>query len=183
VLSRPPRTGTADRLRYDTAGQLTGVTQTGHARHAGHRHHGLARLRRRRQPHPLVDGNGNDHDLHLQPWNLPESTIEPSTTAHPAAADRTWTNKYDAAGRHQQVLPGSVTRASSYDNLGRLTGETATGATTTARSLDYDQSDASHAAPRRPATTPTPGTTAGCWPPRPGTAASPPRTPMTAKPR
>ena len=38
----------------------------------------------------------------------------------------------------EERLPGSVTRTSAYDNLGRLTGETGTGATTTARALDYD---------------------------------------------
>ena len=35
-------------------------------------------------------------------------------------------------------LPGSITRTRTFDKLGRLTAETGTGATTTARSLDYD---------------------------------------------
>ncbi len=87
----------------------------------------------------MVDGNGNATTYTYTPWNLPESIIEPSTPAHPAAADRTWTTVYDAAGQPvEQRLPGDVTRTRTYDNLGRLTGETGTGAATTARALDYD---------------------------------------------
>ena len=93
----------------------------------------------RRQQDPHRRRQRQRHHLHLHTWNLPESTIEPSTTAHPAASDRTWTTIYDAVGLAvQDQLPGGVTRTRTYDKLGRLTGETGTGATTTARTLDYD---------------------------------------------
>ncbi|MEU8932882.1 LamG-like jellyroll fold domain-containing protein [Streptomyces sp. NPDC048409] len=89
----------------------------------------------------LTDGRGNQTIYTFNAWNLPESTIEPSTTAHPGAADRTWTTTYDKAGQAvSETLPGGVKREHTYDGLGRLTSETGTGAEvgTTARSLSYD---------------------------------------------
>jgi RHS repeat-associated protein len=124
---------------YDTAGQLTSVTQrvdqtlasTAITVGLGYDRNG-AKTR-------MVDGNGNATTYTYTPWGLPESTIEPSTTAHPNATDRTWTTVYNAGALAvEERLPGSVTRVRTYDKLGRLTAETGTGATTTARSLDYD---------------------------------------------
>ncbi|MGW6282942.1 RHS repeat-associated core domain-containing protein [Kribbella sp. NPDC055071] len=72
---------------------------------------------------------------------LPEKVIEPSTTAHPADADRTWTASYDAAGNAVSLLsPGGVQRTRAYDAAGRLTKEEGNGAeaSTTARNLTYD---------------------------------------------
>ncbi|MFJ8802939.1 LamG-like jellyroll fold domain-containing protein [Streptomyces sp. NPDC102487] len=92
----------------------------------------------------LTDGRGNKTTYTFNAWNLPESTIEPSTTTHPNAADRTWTTAYDKAGQAvSETLPGGVKREQIYDGLGRLTGETGTGAeaTTTVRSLSYDLAD------------------------------------------
>ncbi|PAZ11830.1 laminin G [Streptomyces sp. SA15] len=89
----------------------------------------------------LTDGRGNKTVYTFNSWGLPESTIEPSTTAHPATADRTWTIAYDQAGQAvTELLPGGVKRERAYDGLGRLTGETGTGAeaATTARTLEYD---------------------------------------------
>ncbi|GIJ67955.1 ricin-type beta-trefoil lectin domain protein [Virgisporangium ochraceum] len=89
----------------------------------------------------MVDGNGNATYSTYTPWGLPESMVEPATAAHPDAADRTWTTVYDAAGQPvTQKLPGNVTRARTFDGLGRLTGESGSGAeaATSARSLDYD---------------------------------------------
>jgi RHS repeat-associated protein len=87
----------------------------------------------------MVDGNANATDYTYNTWNLPESIIEPATTAQPNAVDRTWTTSYNSLGLStQDTLPGGITRTRSFDNLGRLTAETGTGATTTARSLDYD---------------------------------------------
>lgn len=89
----------------------------------------------------LTDGRGNSTIYTFTSWNLPQSTIEPATDAHPAASDRTWTTTYDAAGQDiSELLPGGVKRERTYDGLGRLTGETGTGAesATTARSLEYD---------------------------------------------
>ena len=89
----------------------------------------------------LVDGDGNATVYMYTPWDQPESTIEPSTAADPNPTDRTWTTVYDAGGRVvQALLPGGVTRTETYDHLGRLTAETATGtpSATAARQLDYD---------------------------------------------
>ncbi|MFE3875765.1 LamG-like jellyroll fold domain-containing protein [Kitasatospora sp. NPDC059146] len=72
---------------------------------------------------------------------LPESTVEPPTTAHPTAAEGLFTTSYDAAGRAVTLTePGGVVRRRSYDGAGNLTQETATGAevTTPDRTLGYD---------------------------------------------
>ncbi|WP_234439433.1 LamG-like jellyroll fold domain-containing protein [Streptomyces wedmorensis] len=89
----------------------------------------------------FTDGRGNTTHYTFNPWNLPESTIEPATTQHPDATDRTWTTLYDIAGQAvTELLPGNVKRQSTYDGLGRLVGETGTGAAavTTPRRLTYD---------------------------------------------
>ncbi|MET8624590.1 LamG-like jellyroll fold domain-containing protein [Kitasatospora sp. NPDC004669] len=72
---------------------------------------------------------------------LPESTVEPPTTAHPTAAEGLFTTSYDAAGRAVTLTePGGVVRRRSYDGAGNLTQETATGAevATPNRTLGYD---------------------------------------------
>jgi RHS repeat-associated protein len=126
---------------YDPAGQLTTITQrvtpslpaTAITVNLGYDRNGNKTR--------MVDGNTNATTYTFNTWNLPESTIEPSTTAHPNAVDRTWTTSYNnLALSTQDTLPGGVTRTRTYDNLGRLTAETGTGAeaTTTARSLGYD---------------------------------------------
>ncbi|MEV6183070.1 LamG-like jellyroll fold domain-containing protein [Streptomyces sp. NPDC052015] len=89
----------------------------------------------------LSDGRGNKTIYTFTSWGLPESTIEPSTPAHPNAADRTWTTVYDKAGQAvKELLPGGVQRERTYDGLGRLTRETGTGAeaATATRTLEYD---------------------------------------------
>ncbi|MFE9989800.1 LamG-like jellyroll fold domain-containing protein [Streptomyces sp. NPDC005381] len=89
----------------------------------------------------LTDGRGNKTIYTFNNWNLPESTIEPATLAHPDAADRTWTTAYDKAGQAvTEKVPGGVSRTRTYDALGRLTHETGSGAeeATTDRSLTYD---------------------------------------------
>ncbi|MGW5768767.1 LamG-like jellyroll fold domain-containing protein [Streptomyces longwoodensis] len=89
----------------------------------------------------LTDGRGSKTVYTFNSWGLPEATIEPSTQAHPDAADRTWTTVYDKAGQAvTELLPGGVKRERTYDGLGRLTRETGTGAeaATTARTLEYD---------------------------------------------
>ncbi|MEU4266808.1 LamG-like jellyroll fold domain-containing protein [Streptomyces sp. NPDC026092] len=89
----------------------------------------------------LTDGRGKITHYTFNSWGLPESTVEPSTTLHPAVANRTWTNVYDAAGRLvTELLPGNVKRNKTYDNLDRLTAETGSGTAvaTRPRSLSYD---------------------------------------------
>ncbi|WP_425586304.1 LamG-like jellyroll fold domain-containing protein [Streptomyces sannanensis] len=92
----------------------------------------------------LTNGRGHTTRYTFTPWNLPESTIEPATTAHPNATDRTWTTVYDAAGQAiTELLPGGVKRERSYDALGRLAKETGTGSevTTSTRTFRYDLAD------------------------------------------
>ena len=89
----------------------------------------------------LTDGRGNNTIYTFNTLGLPESTIEPSTTAHPAAADRTWTTGYDAGGLPVlETLPGGVRRQRTFDQLGRLTQETGSGAeaATANRKLGWD---------------------------------------------
>ncbi|MEU9994168.1 LamG-like jellyroll fold domain-containing protein [Streptomyces sp. NPDC050848] len=89
----------------------------------------------------LTDGRGKATYYTFNTWGLQESTIEPSTTQHSALSNRTWTNVYDAAGQLvTELLPGNVKRNKTYDNLGRLTGETGSGTAvaTRPRSLTYD---------------------------------------------
>ncbi|MFG2847817.1 LamG-like jellyroll fold domain-containing protein [Kitasatospora sp. NPDC048296] len=88
-----------------------------------------------------TDGRGNQFLTTYNTWNLPESQIEPATTAYPNAADGTWTTGYDAAGHPVSLAePGGVTRTLSYDPLGRLTKETGSGAEATTRdhTFGYD---------------------------------------------
>lgn len=88
-----------------------------------------------------TDGRGNSTISTVNSLGLPEKVIESSTTAHPAAADRTWTASYDAAGNSISLLsPGGVQRTRTYDAAGRLTKEEGTGAevSTATRDLGYD---------------------------------------------
>ncbi|WP_374119838.1 LamG-like jellyroll fold domain-containing protein [Streptomyces sp. MBT42] len=89
----------------------------------------------------LTDGRGKTTTYTFNAWGLPESTVEPSSTLHPAIGNRTWTNVYDAAGRIvTELLPGNVKRQKTYDGLDRLTAETGSGTAvaTRPRSLSYD---------------------------------------------
>ncbi len=88
-----------------------------------------------------TDGRGNAFITKYNVWNLPEEQIEPATTAHPNAADRTFTVAYDALARAAtQTLPGGVTITNTYNEVGKLTGQTGAGAevATAARSFGYD---------------------------------------------
>ncbi|MEV6242267.1 RHS repeat-associated core domain-containing protein [Lentzea sp. NPDC051838] len=89
-----------------------------------------------------TDGRGNKFVTTYNSWSLPESVVEPSTDAHPNAADRTWTTSYDVTGSvAKMVAPGGVTRERQYDNLNRLVRETGagTGVASAERNLAYDE--------------------------------------------
>ncbi|MFC9076742.1 LamG-like jellyroll fold domain-containing protein [Streptomyces sp. NPDC057062] len=133
-----PQTNTRTTFTYDALGRMTSQVQPVSASDSITTSFGFDAAGNQTR---LTDGRGNKTTYTYNTWNLPESTIEPSTTAHPNAADRTWTTAYDKAGQAiYETLPGGVKREQTYDGLGRLTGETGTGAeaTTTARSLSYD---------------------------------------------
>ncbi|MFF5206922.1 LamG-like jellyroll fold domain-containing protein [Streptosporangium sp. NPDC000396] len=88
-----------------------------------------------------TDGRGNPVWTTYNTLGLVESVIEPVTTAHPSAADRTWTNVYDAAGNTLSTLqPGGVRIDRTFDHLGRMVKETGTGASvaTPERIYSYD---------------------------------------------
>ncbi|MGW5425055.1 LamG-like jellyroll fold domain-containing protein [Streptomyces sp. NPDC003943] len=138
VTATVSATGARRTYTYDALGRLTqqvepvtatdSITTTFGYDAAGHRTR-------------LTDGRGKTTLYTFNTWGLPESTIEPSTTQHPALSSRTWTNVYDAAGQViTELLPGSVKRNKTYDSLGRLTAETGSGtaAATRPRSLSYD---------------------------------------------
>lgn len=68
--------------------------------------------------------------------------VEPATTAHPAAADRTWSYSYGSGGHVSNTSePGGVSTSYTYDSFHRLTGQSATGAEGGAATRDfgYDQ--------------------------------------------
>ncbi|WP_344976381.1 LamG-like jellyroll fold domain-containing protein [Streptosporangium fragile] len=89
----------------------------------------------------LTDGRGHATWTTYNTLGLVESVIEPSTTAHPNAADRTWTSVYDAAGNAVATLqPGGVRIDRVFDPLNRVTKETGTGTSvaTPERTVTYD---------------------------------------------
>ncbi|WP_220448352.1 LamG-like jellyroll fold domain-containing protein [Nonomuraea diastatica] len=89
----------------------------------------------------LTDGRGNATWTTYNSLGLAESVTEPATTAHPDAADRTWTHLYDAAGNPVATLqPGGVRIDRVFDHLGRLTKENGAGggAATAERTFGYD---------------------------------------------
>ncbi|WP_440072248.1 RHS repeat-associated core domain-containing protein [Streptosporangium sp. OZ121] len=91
-----------------------------------------------------TDGRGNATWTTYNSLGLVESVIEPSTSAHPNAADRTWTSVYDAAGNTTATLqPGGVRIDRTFDHLGRLTTQTGSGASvaTPERTFTYDSAD------------------------------------------
>ncbi|MFF0308286.1 LamG-like jellyroll fold domain-containing protein [Streptosporangium sp. NPDC004379] len=89
----------------------------------------------------LTDGRGNATWTTYNVLGLAESVIESATTAHPNAADRTWTTGYDAAGNAVTTLqPGGVRIDRVFDHLGQVTKQTGAGAgvDTPERNLTYD---------------------------------------------
>lgn len=85
-----------------------------------------------------IDGRNNTWWTTYNTWGLEESRIEPSTTAHPALADRTFTNVYDAAGTlTREDKPGGVTVTHTLDLLGRVTGDSG-GTAGGSRTFTYD---------------------------------------------
>ncbi|MCX5069029.1 polymorphic toxin-type HINT domain-containing protein [Micromonospora lupini] len=92
-------------------------------------------------PTRYTDGRQNVTVTTYNSLGLPELQIEPSTSAQPAAADRTFTTAYDAAGNPRRLIqPGGVQRTRTYDAANRLSGEIGSGAeaNTAARTVHYD---------------------------------------------
>ncbi len=127
--------GRVSKSTYDAAGRLTGVTQgfgTASAVTTSYFYDAAGNNTR------IRNGRGFDTIIEYQPWNLPESRIEPATTAGQPVADRRWRRSYDAAGLPtKDEQPGSVSVARTFDEAGRTKTETATGATGS-RTFGYD---------------------------------------------
>ncbi|MBB5774026.1 LamG-like jellyroll fold domain-containing protein [Nonomuraea jabiensis] len=89
----------------------------------------------------ITDGRGNATWTSYNSLGLVETVTEPSTTAHPNAADRTWTHVYDEAGNPKATIqPGGVRIDRTFDRLGRLTKESGAGggAATAEHTFGYD---------------------------------------------
>jgi RHS repeat-associated protein len=138
ALSTTDAAGTTKTFSYDVMGQLVSQTEpiSGSDSIVTSFGYDLAGNQTR-----FVDGRGNRFVTTYNSWGLPESQIEPATTAFPALTERTFTIAYDAAGRPTRTdSPGGVSVATTYDVMGRLLSSSGTGAeaTTANRTFAYD---------------------------------------------
>ncbi|MFJ9902304.1 LamG-like jellyroll fold domain-containing protein [Streptomyces sp. NPDC101152] len=88
-----------------------------------------------------TDADKNATYYTYNPLGQQETSVAPSITGLTSTADRTTAFSYDADGRqHTITRPGGVTLTESYDDSGRLTGESGSGAeaATATRSFSYD---------------------------------------------
>ncbi|MFJ1709751.1 LamG-like jellyroll fold domain-containing protein [Kitasatospora sp. NPDC088346] len=139
LTTKSPATGATTTLTYDALGRLAARAEPVAPGQSITTAFGYDAAGNRTR---LTDGRGNTTTYTFTPWGLPESTVEPATTAHPAAADRTWTTGYDVAGQAVKLTePGGIVRTRTFDPMGRLTKETGTGAeaATDNRTLRYDK--------------------------------------------
>jgi RHS repeat-associated protein len=135
-LSTTDALGHTTTFAYDATGMVTRETQPTSATESITTSFGYDLQGRRTR---YTDGRGNKHLSTYNSWGLPESQIEPATSANPN--DRTWTTAYDAAGRAvKQTQPGGVVVTNAYDAAGNLVTQTGTGAEadTPDRTFGYD---------------------------------------------
>jgi len=138
VVASTDARGTVTRYTYDATGMLTKQIQPINASDSIQTTFGYDLAG---NPTRFTDGRGNAFWTTYNSLGLAESQIEPATSAHPQAADRTFSVAYDAAGHAvRQTLPGGVTITNEYDALGQLKHQAGTGAevATTARDFGYD---------------------------------------------
>ncbi|MFE6870386.1 hypothetical protein ACFVFS_28020 [Kitasatospora sp. NPDC057692] len=139
VSTTSPTSGAVTTTRYDVLGRPVALTEPVSAGQSITTTFGYDAAGNRTR---LTDGRGNTTVYTFNAWGLPESTVEPSTTAHPAAADRTWTTAYDVAGQAVKLTePGGVVNTRTFDPAGRVVRENGTGAetATTDREFVYDK--------------------------------------------
>lgn len=110
VLTTTDARGTTKTLAYDASGVLTTLTEPVSSSESIVSTFGydLAGNRTR-----FTDGRGNKFITTYNPWNLLDSQVEPSTAAHPDAADRTFRLGYDAAGRARRRSTTTTVTCSS----------------------------------------------------------------------
>ncbi|MEU8797132.1 LamG-like jellyroll fold domain-containing protein [Spirillospora sp. NPDC048819] len=122
----------------DSLGRITSEVQPVDATHSITTSFGYDAVGNRTR---FTDGRGNSWIYGHNTWNKPESVLEPATATYTAAGDRTSTVAYDAGGRPvRNTLPGGVTVTTGYDDLGRVTAQSGTGADapTADRTFTYD---------------------------------------------
>ncbi|WP_380286423.1 LamG-like jellyroll fold domain-containing protein [Kitasatospora purpeofusca] len=139
VSATSPTTGAVTTTRYDVLGRTVALTEPVAVGQPITTTFGYDAAGNRTR---LTDGRGNTTVYTFNTWGLSESTVEPSTTAHPAAGDRTWTTAYDVAGQAVKLIePGGVVRTRTFDPAGRIVRESGTGAetATTDREFVYDK--------------------------------------------
>lgn len=87
-----------------------------------------------------TDGRGNATTYTYNAWNLRSSTVEPSTTAHPALVERTFTTAFDAGGLPVTETQPGTTVTRSFDELARMRSEAGSGSgiAGASRSFGYD---------------------------------------------
>ena len=96
-----------------------------------------------------VTGTGNTWYTTYNSRGLPESTVEPATTAYATAANSTSTITYDADARPvEQDAPGGVVQTQSYDNAGDTLTQSGSGADapTATRTFSYYNNGLVHTA-------------------------------------
>ncbi|MDR0488506.1 MAG: toxin C-terminal domain-containing protein [Propionibacteriaceae bacterium] len=89
----------------------------------------------------MVDPRGNTTTMGYNARRQLISVVEPSTTSHPNAADRTWTNAYDVMGQAvQSIAPGAVKTTRTFNSDGQILTESASGGgvVSASRSFTYD---------------------------------------------
>jgi RHS repeat-associated protein len=88
-----------------------------------------------------TDGNGKPWITTYNSWNLPETQVQPATSAYTTAANSTTTIAYNGDKQPVTVTePGGVTVTDTYDAMGNVTGQSGSGASapTASRSFSYD---------------------------------------------
>jgi YD repeat-containing protein len=123
---------------FDAMGRMTSVVEPTSATHSITTTAGYDANGNRTR---VTDGRANATTITYNPWNLPDTTTEPSTSAHPGLADRQYRRVYDGGGLPvEQRNPGGVTTTRAFDELGRLSTESAagTGVTSASRTFGWD---------------------------------------------
>ena len=88
-----------------------------------------------------TDGNGNQWLTTYNSRELPQTQVEPSTSAYSSTANTTTTIAYNGDGQTtSETEPGGVDLTYSYNSLNDLTGQTGSGATapTATRAFTYN---------------------------------------------
>ncbi|MDX6740735.1 LamG-like jellyroll fold domain-containing protein [Actinocorallia sp. A-T 12471] len=89
----------------------------------------------------FTDGRNNPWIYTYNSWNKTQTEVQPAAGAHTSTAARTTTVTYDANGNTiKTVAPDGATVNNAYDDLGRLTGQTGSGADagTATRTFTFD---------------------------------------------